>query len=86
MSLLVSVKKQKNPCKTKVFFVVSKKDFKTAVLRNRVKRVLREASKKAPFHESRCIYTIKAQKGIEKMSFAEVSDVLVHKVQKLNIQ
>ncbi len=72
---------------TRFGFVVSKKISKKAVVRNKVKRRLREAAREM-LSEIKPGYdiVIVAQKGIEKQDFFQIKENLRQLLKKINLQ
>jgi len=63
--------------------VIAKKNVRSAVQRNRLKRVAREFFRRLPHSEPSMDIVLLARRGIDQLDNAELSSILQHQWQKL---
>ncbi|MCD6271040.1 ribonuclease P protein component [bacterium] len=85
---LLFIRFLKNNLETTRFgFIVSKKISKKAVVRNKVKRRLREAAREMlPKIKPGYDIVVVAQRGIEKLNFFQIKDNLKELLKKIDLQ
>lgn len=72
-SASISIKKTKTSGSSRLFFVISKKNIKTATSRNRIKRRVRVIFQKF-LQEPGFVYTVVVHKEAEKASFSDLKN------------
>jgi ribonuclease P protein component len=72
----ISIKKTKTSGSSRLFFVMSKKNIKTAVARNRIKRRIRVILQKF-LQEPGFVYTVVVRKEAEKASFSDLKSEIL---------